>query len=71
LKGVAANFGLVSKAGYQVLITDEGFARKLATKYGAELEKTDDGWLVKKPIPAHSDDDPIVMAIKHAIEGLR
>ena len=34
---------LVSKAHYEVLIADETFARPLAAKYGAEVQKTEDG----------------------------
>lgn len=66
----AASHGLVVKAAYEVLVSDETFAKNLAAKYGARCEKTADGWLVKKPIPAYSDDDPITRAIKAAIEGL-
>src|SRR5436853_7749972 len=64
----AARDGLVVKVAYEVLVSDERFAKNLAAKYGASCEKTKDGWLVKKPIRAYSDDDPIVKAMKAAIE---
>ena len=69
-KRAAARYGLVSKVGYQVLIGDEGFARNFAAKHGASCEKTADGWLVQKPIPADSEDDPISKLIKSEIERL-
>jgi len=62
--------GLIAKVGYQVLVSDETFAKNIAAKYGARVEKTPDGWLVQKPIPAYSEDDPIVKVIKAAIKGL-
>lgn len=70
-KRAAANHPLVVKAGYQILIAEEEFARQLAEKYGATVRKTDDGWLVQKPIPEYSEDDPIIKIIRDAVERLR
>ena len=55
----------------ELFFLDERPAQIAAMKYGAEIEKLDDGWLVKqKPIRLDDDDsdDPIVQAIRKAIQ---
>jgi hypothetical protein len=56
---------------YDVFFVNEESARQCALKYGAEVQKEDDGWLVKKTRVLPSDDDPIVRVIEGALADAR
>ena len=57
------NNGVVVGGACDVFFLDEGSAKKCVEKYGGEIQKLDDGWLVKKAVNVPPDDDPLIQAI--------
>ena len=58
-----SNNGVVVGGACDVFFLDEESAKKCWKKYGGEIQKLDDGWLVKKVVQVPSDDDPLIQAI--------
>jgi hypothetical protein len=63
-KTLASQHGLVINASYEILVTDENFARGTAAKYGAQLKRTKDGWLVRKPMSKDWQHDRLIAMMR-------
>ena len=55
--------GITVAGTFEVFFLSEESANKCAEKYQGEIERLDDGWLVRKKIEPPADDDPVIQAI--------